>query len=265
MGAAAFRRCYGRPYCIVSAPQEVPWRSGRDRPAPRLPWVIFQRWEDLLFAHWRVPVAVLRPRVPAPFALDLHEGEAWVGVTPFRLCRMRLRGLPPIPGASEFPELNVRTYVSLDERPGVYFFSLDAGNPLAALVARQFYRLPYFFSKMSCVSDGERVEFRCRRGDGDPAPAFAADYGPRGDVFETRAGSLEHFLTARYRLYAVQGARIYRTEVDHEPWPLHPGEAEISVNSIASAAGFDLNAGDAMLHFSRGVNVRVWPPERVDV
>jgi uncharacterized protein YqjF (DUF2071 family) len=226
--------------------------------------VIFQRWEDLLFAHWRVAVAALRPRVPASLALDLHEGEAWVGVTPFRLRRMRLRGLPPIPGASEFPELNVRTYVTLDERPGVYFFSLDAGNSLAALFARQFYRLPYFASEMRCASDREGVEFRCRRGDGERAPAFAAHYRPRGDVFEAQTGSLEHFLTARYCLYAVDDDRVYRAEVDHEPWPLHSAEAAISENSIASAAGFELPPRDALLHFSRGVDVRVWPPERVD-
>lgn len=249
--------------CMTRAPEtNAGARSDRRWPAPELPWVIFQRWEDLLFSHWRVPVSILRPRVPAPLALDLHEDEAWVGVTPFRLCRMRVRGMPPIPGTSEFPELNVRTYVALDDRPGVYFFSLDAGSPLAALFARQFYRLPYFASEMRCVTNGRRVAFGCRRGDGADAPSFTAEYGPKGEAFEAEPGSLEHFLTARYCLYAVDDGSVYRTEVDHEPWPLHPADAAISTNSIP-AAGFELPPDEGLLHFSRGVNVRVWPPQKI--
>jgi uncharacterized protein YqjF (DUF2071 family) len=252
------------PVALVGAPRRFAGgRSGRSVAPPDLPWVLGQRWEDLLFAHWKVPVDGLRAKVPAPLTLDLHDGQAWLGVTPFRLRRMRVRGLPPIPGTSEFPELNVRTYVVMGDRPGVYFFSLDAGNPLAALAARQFYRLPYFASEMACESDGSRVTFRCRRGGGEGAPGFAAAYGPRGAAFESKRGTVEHFLTARYCLYAVEGDAVYRTEVDHEPWPLQDAEAEIAENSIVSAAGFDLPRTGPLLHFSRGVDVRVWPPQRV--
>jgi uncharacterized protein YqjF (DUF2071 family) len=95
---------------------------------PRGPWIMAQTWHDLLFAHWPVPFEVLRPLVPSQLPLDVFEGQCWVGVVPFWMSGVRGRGLPAIPGLSRFPELNVRTYVSYRDKPGVYFFSLDAAN-----------------------------------------------------------------------------------------------------------------------------------------
>jgi len=104
---------------------------------------MFQRWENLLFAHWRVEPAAIASKIPRGLTLDLREGAAWVAVTPFVITRLRLRGLPPIPGASRFPELNVRTYVTAGAKPGVWFFSLDAGSRLAVFFARRLYHLAY--------------------------------------------------------------------------------------------------------------------------
>ncbi len=115
-------------------------------------------WHDLLFAHAPVPVAALRAVVPAGLELDTFDGVAWLGVVPFRMTRVGPRVLPPLPGLHAFPELNVRTYVTRDGRPGVWFFSLDAANRLAVWTARRFFHLPYFHAAMTCRADGDGIE-----------------------------------------------------------------------------------------------------------
>src|SRR5690606_20213232 len=102
----------------------------RPWPPPAAPWVMAQRWQDLLFAHWPLPPAVLSALLPPALELDVYSGQGWLGVVPFRMSGVRLRLLPAVPWLSAFPELNVRTYVRLRDRGvekrGVYFFSLDA-------------------------------------------------------------------------------------------------------------------------------------------
>jgi hypothetical protein len=224
---------------------------------------MFQRWEDLLFAHWRVDPAVVSAKIPAGLSLDLLDGHAWIAVTPFVITRLRLRGLPPIPGASCFPELNVRTYVTRDGKPGVWFFSLDAGSSLAAFFARRLYHLPYFPARMSVVKRGDTVSYRCERGEPGRGPEFLADYEPIGEPSRAATGSLEEWLTARYRLYASEGGTLYRAEIAHEPWPLQPAKAEIVRNTMAQASGVELPPERPLLHFSRSLDVRVWWPEPV--
>jgi uncharacterized protein YqjF (DUF2071 family) len=223
---------------------------------------MFQRWHDLLFAHWRTPVEALRPLVPAALPLDLFEGEAWIAVTPFWMSGVRLRGLPPFPGVSRFPELNVRTYVTLDEKPGVYFFSLDAANPLAVAAARQFFRLPYHRARMAAEPFGDGIAYRSER-DGSPAAVFEGWYAPASSSFQAIPGTLEYFLTERYCLYTVGGdGEVQRVEIDHDPWPLQPARADFRRNSMTSAAGVAID-GDPLLHFAKQLDVHVWAPRRV--
>jgi uncharacterized protein YqjF (DUF2071 family) len=139
--------CRVRRASLMSANLEQvahrPW------PLPPGGWVMAQIWHDLLFAHWPVPQAVLRPRIPAQLAVDTFDGQGWLGVVPFRMSGVRLRGTPRVPWLSAFPELNVRTYVVADGKPGVWFFSLDAGNAIAVAIARAWFHLPYFRARMS--------------------------------------------------------------------------------------------------------------------
>jgi uncharacterized protein YqjF (DUF2071 family) len=236
--------------------------SGRPWPPPAAPWIMFQQWRDLLFAHWKAPVSTLRSLVPAALALDLFEGEAWIAVTPFRMRGVRLRGLPPLPGVSRFPELNVRTYVTLGGKPGVYFFSLDAANPLAVAAARKVFGLPYHRARMSAEPFGEGIAYRSERS-GSPAAAFEGWYAPASSAFRSLPGTLEHFLTERYCLYtAGADADVRRVEIDHHPWPLQRARAEIRRNTMARSAGVELD-GDPLLHFAKRLDVRVWAPQRV--
>jgi uncharacterized protein len=234
----------------------------RPWPAPAKPPVMRQRWHDLLFAHWRVPLTSLRPLVPAELPLDTRAGSAWVAVTPFRMTGVWLAGFPALPGVSRFPELNVRTYVTLDDKPGVYFFSLDAGNALAVAGARGFFRLPYHWSRMSAEPGADGIAYRSERRGKTGVASFEARYAPDGPVFSSIPGTLEHWLTERYCLYTAARGKVHRVEIDHEPWPLQPARAEITRNTMAAAAGL-LLTGDPLLHFARDLEVGVWMPDRV--
>jgi len=122
-----------------------------------------QYWERLLFMHWPVPVDVMRAHLPDALTPDTFDGRAWLGVVPFSMRGIRARFMPPIPGTSRFLELNVRTYVTLDGKPGVYFFSLDAASKLAVRVARKWFSLPYMDATMALDEDGDTISYRSTR------------------------------------------------------------------------------------------------------
>ncbi len=223
-------------------------------------------WHDLLFAHWPVDVTRMRALIPRSLELELFEGRAWLGVVPFRMTRMGPRILPPIPGLSSFPEINVRTYVTHGGRPGVWFVSLDATKKLAVRVARRFFHLPYFDARISCAREGEAVVYRSERTHADAPPArFSARYAPTGDVFRARPGSIDDWLTARDCLYSLGGdGALRRVDIEHVPWPLQPATASIEENSMAAPIGFDLTGPPAHLHFARRLDVVSRPMVRVE-
>lgn len=220
-----------------------------------------QTWHDLLFAHWPVDPAVLRPLVPPRLPLDLFQGRCWVGVVPFWMSHIHARFVPPLPGLSRFPELNVRTYVTLEGKPGVYFFSLDAANLPAVWAARTFYRLPYFYARMSAAVQGDWVTYESSRV--QETAEFRGRYRPTGPAKLRAPGSLEHWLSERYCLYTVADDGVYRAEIHHEQWPLQDAEADLHTNTVAAAAGIPPLQGTPLLHFSRRLEVLIWPLRRV--
>jgi uncharacterized protein YqjF (DUF2071 family) len=228
---------------------------------PTLPWVMTQTWHDLLFAHWPVDPGRLRENVPSAFELDLFEGVGWVGVVPFHMTNVAPRTLPSLPWISEFPELNVRTYVRVDDRPGVYFFSLDAGSTLAVQAARTLLNLPYFSASMTVQPQADGIEYESRRKDNPSGARLSATYRPAGARFQAVNGSLEYFLTERYCLYNLnrRGA-AYRLEIHHPPWPLQAADAEFAHNTMAEAAGLPLPDTKPLLHFSKRQDMVAWPP-----
>jgi uncharacterized protein len=245
---------------MMDAPtQHRPW------PLPDGSWVMFQEWQDLLFAHWRVDEAILRPLVPPQFPIDTFMGQAWVAVTPFRVAGARPRFVPPVPGISDFLELNVRTYVKVEDKPGVYFFSLDASHALAVTGARTLFHLPYYNADMQVTEDGPYFRYSSRRTDPDaPHAEFRGWYRPMGEVIHAERGSLEYFLTERYCLYTLDDSGApCRTEIHHPPWPLQVAEAEFEVNTMAEAQGIALPDEKPLLHFAARQPTFVWALERV--
>lgn len=229
--------------------------SHRPWPPPARAWTMAQRWHDALFLHWAVDPAAVRPLVPAGLDLDVRDGRAWIGVVPFRMTGIRARWLPALPGLRAFPELNVRTYVTAEDKPGVWFFSLDAHHRIAVAAARALFHLNYRYARMTVRDDGEWIRYESR-GPG----SFAGHYRPAGPVYAARAGDLDHWLTERYCLYAAKGERLYRGEILHAPWPLQPAEAEIEANTVAP---LPLPETAPLAHFARSIDVRIWPLERV--
>jgi uncharacterized protein YqjF (DUF2071 family) len=240
--------------------------TGDDRPWPRpaRPWVMAQTWHDLLFMHWPVSIDRMRALVPAQLPLDTFDGQAWVGVVPFRMSGVRPRYLPGVPWLSAFPELNVRTYVTLDGKPGVYFFSLDAGRRLAVEAARR-YGLPYYHARMSCVREGRGVAYESLRiHPNAPDAALLIHYRPTGPRAVAESRSLDDWLTARYCVYTVDRRdRVFRIEIDHSRWPLQPADAQIHFNTMMAPLGLALPDTQPLLHFARRLDVVVWLRERV--
>lgn len=233
-------------------------------PADR-PWSIAMSWHDLLFAHWPVPVADLRPLVPEAFEIDTFDGQAWIAVVPFHMTAIRHRLLPALPGFSAFPELNVRTYVrARDGRspPGVYFFSLDAAHLVAVLVARATFHLNYRWAQMSSRETGGWIHYTCQRRDG--RAAFRGRYRPIGPPQPARQGELDWFLTERYALYTTNPrGRPCVGEIDHPPWPLQLAEAEFETQTMLAAAGVTLPAHPPLLHFAHRLDVVAWSLRRL--
>ena len=220
-----------------------------------------QRWHDLLFAHWKVASEVLRRALPEPLELDLYQGTAWIGIVPFTMSGVRLRGTPAWPWLSTFPELNVRTYVRFRDMPGVYFFSLDAGNRLAVAAARRWYRLPYYRARMEVGRLGEAIEYRSRRTHRGAAPTtLDVRYQPTGEASTPARGSLDRWLVERYRLLTVSEGRVLGAEIHHPAWRLRPASAEFHTNTMTRGLGIDLPEGEPRLAFAERQEVLVWPP-----
>jgi hypothetical protein len=237
----------------------------RPWPLPGKPWIMTQSWHDLLFAHWPVDNALLREKVPAGFALDEFNGQAWLGIIPFHMTNVSPRGVPSLPWVSAFPELNVRTYVTVAGKPGVYFFSLDAGNRAAVAAARALFHLPYFLAVMHVGAKDEWVEYSSRRaGTADGSAHFAGKYRAIGPAAEPQPGTIEHFLTERYCLYTLDDRfHPYRLEIHHSPWALQPAQLELPVNTMADAIGMRLPAPAPLLHFSKRQDVVTWGLQRL--
>ena len=238
----------------------------RPWPIPAGPWTWRQNWLDLLFAHYRVPVSAVRHLVPEDLNVQEFDGSSWIGVVPFRMTGVMRRPLPDLPGISAFPELNVRLYVERDGKPGVWFLSLDATNPLAVWAAKTFFHLPYFRATMSQTPGSDGFRYRSEREAASPPVRFKAKYRPTSEVRLSTPGTLESFLTERYCLYAQSPSRrLFRAQVHHAPWPLQDAEAEIDPTELLRSHGISIGDQRPLLHFSRGVEVVVWSLEDLKV
>lgn len=231
-------------------------------PAPVKYPVMIQNWESLTFLHWRYDASIVRKLVPPRLEVDTFDGSAWISLTPFLLTGMRVPFTPPVPWISKFPETNVRTYVI---GPGghraIWFFSLDAARLTAVAGARAAYGLPYMWSSMRVNREGNRMHYSARR----RLPGPAAEYSIAvtvGERFEPEElTDVDHFLTARYRLYSIIGGRLAFAEIEHYPWPLTRARVDVMHQTIVQAAGLPEPAGAPLVHFSRFIPVKIGRPQ----
>jgi hypothetical protein len=229
-----------------------------------------QRWNDLLFAHWPTPTARIEALLPDWLEADTYQGSAWLGAVPFWLDRIKIRGVPPLPGFHNFPDLNLRTYVRdrVTGTPGFFCFSVDSSNLLAVAAAHVMYHLPYCLAEMRLEPRSEReFAFYSRRRFSREPVIFKARYrglGPTRKTVEMSAGSFEYFFTERPCVFSTNRAgQPIRANLHHVPWPLEDAEAEIERNDLATAVGLELPDVEPVLHYSRRLGVYVWPAELV--
>lgn len=235
----------------------------RPWPIPKRKWKWRQSWLDLAFIHYRVDAPQIRALLPAELRLQEFDGSAWVGLVPFRMHGVMRRPFPDLPFFSSFPELNLRTYVEFDQKPGVWFFSLDADSWPVVFGGRRIYGLPYFSARMRQRFDAGWYHFSSLRRGGKAK--FEARYRPIGDSFVPSAGTFEHWAVERYCLYSIsRNHGISRVEVHHIPWPLQQAEIVIRESSMLSVAGIVPLGSEPVVHFSRGVHVVSFSPERAN-
>ena len=242
--------------------------SSAHRPFPvpqNRPWVMAQTWQRLLFVHYPVPVAMLRPLIPAQLEIDTFEGDAWIGIVPFLMTGVRLRGFPSVPGTATFPELNVRTYVRHGDKSGVWFFSLDAANPLAVIVARQLFNLPYFHADMAIERDGDTTNYTSTRTHRNASSAnYDVTYRPTDIVQSYAQDSLDTWFTERYVLYTANGrGKVFIGHITHQPWQLQPAEVDIRTDTTAQAAGITLPDTTPIVHYAHHTDVLAWMIEPI--
>ncbi len=231
----------------------------RSRPAkPSRAPVGYQRWRDLSFLHWSLDPGMLREWIPSPLEIDTWNGLAWIGVVPFRMEGIRPWWSPPLPYLCAFPETNLRTYVHFDGVPGVWFFSLEASRLIAVLAARIGWGLNYRWAAMEVTKADRSCTYRSRR---ILEPRIETSVDTRFDpdqLFHARQETFEHFLCERYFLYTLRsGRRIFRGQVYHEPYPLHPAEATVEKQTLTHFFPCKLKAPEHVL-FSHGVDVSVY-------
>lgn len=228
--------------------------------------IMHQDWGKLLFMHWRIDVKLLRPLIPAPLEIDIYHGSAWIAIAPFTMWDIRALPpfLPPVPGLSSAHELNVRTYVYLDNVPGVWFFSLDCNSGAAVLAARTFYHLPYYNADIELAEDDSgTIDYSLVRTD-DPPAEFAATWkiGKRLPISEP--GSLEFFLTERYCLFSEHNDTIYQARIHHRPWPLQSAELISLDSTMIESQDLPTPKEDPHLHYCEELSVDIWPLKRIE-
>ena len=237
---------------------------------PRGPVVMRQEWRHLLFLHWEVPAEAIKALLPPGLEVDTHDGRAFIGLIPFAMHGVRPRFLPSLPWLSNFHETNVRTYVHREGKdPGVWFFSLDAANPVAVAIARVAFGLPYYRAKMRLkvgpiAGPGQALIYGSERlGVGPNPPRVEVEARVVGPVVRAEVGSLEHFLAERYLLYSVRGGKLFRGQVHHRPYPLQAAEVDSLDETLIAAAGIDRPDRPPLVHYAAGVKVDIFGLTRV--
>jgi uncharacterized protein YqjF (DUF2071 family) len=222
------------------------------------------RWHDVLFLHWPVPEHRITTHVPNALNVETFDGSAWCGIVPFSMSEIRPRLLPAVPTVSNFPELNIRTYVNDGRYSGVWFHSRDASSTLAVEVARWTVSLNYYHADMRVTRTDDTITFRSHRDSNEyGAFDFVASYD-REAALGSETTDRHKFLTERYFLFSQsEGGTLYRGRIHHEPWTLHRAQHRIRTMNIEGHPS-PPETKPASVLYSPGANVQAWCPVPID-
>ncbi|WP_338787239.1 DUF2071 domain-containing protein [Metabacillus sp. FJAT-53654] len=239
----------------------------RPFPLPSKKWIMRQTWSNLFFLHWPIPPEALRPHIPAPLQIDTFDHNAWLGIVAFVIEGIYPRGLSSVSLTPKFLEVNVRTYVQYDGKPGVYFMSLDVENWASRTIAKRWYRLPYYPARMSFQNEGKTIHFQSiRKSTTNAQITFSGSFRPSQEVNFANTGTLDHWLTERYCLYSFDNrGNTYCGEIHHPPWPLQKAETQIGMNTLFSPFNIDLSNVKPIAHFSKGFDSLIWNIRKIHI
>ncbi|MBS4174515.1 DUF2071 domain-containing protein [Bacillus sp. FJAT-49736] len=232
----------------------------RPFPLPSKRWIMRQSWRNVLFLHWPIPPEKLRPHIPSILQIDTFNGSAWLGIILFVIEGIFPFGLSSVSLTPKFPEINVRTYVTYNGKPGIYFMSIDVENWASLKIAKRWYRLPYKSAQISLRKEKQTYSFQSiRKGNENPSISFKGEFGPVSEVYYAKEGTLDHWLTERYCLYSSNNVgNIYCGEIHHRPWPLQKAEIEMVRNTLFIPFNLDFPKVKPIAHFSTGVDSLMW-------
>jgi uncharacterized protein YqjF (DUF2071 family) len=222
----------------------------------RLPLVL-QDWHTVAFLHWRCDPDVLAPLLPTGLTPDLVDGSAWVALTPFEVRRFRAPLLPPVPGLSDFPETNLRTYVRApDGTDGLFFLSLDAASFPTVAAARLGLGAPYCWAGLTIERGDGTVRYAGRRRH-PPQAEYRVEVQPTAPPLPPGTDEVVDRLVGRWRAFTHHLGRLWTVPVEHEPWPVQPARALRCEQTVTAAAGLpDLGPPD-LVHFAEAVHTRL--------
>jgi uncharacterized protein YqjF (DUF2071 family) len=245
---------------MMKAPTDLDRLAMRTKPEGSP--IMHQTWQNLLFLHWPIDPVLLRPLIPAALEIDTFDGKAWIGITPFGMSDVRLSSLPAIPGLDTLLELNVRTYVHHQGKPGVWFFSLDASKLIPVMAARVLFMLPYFKATMDFTENLGEFIFNSERTPG-PTAKFQARWRTGIRLRDPAAESLTFFLVERYALFSGSNENLTMARIYHHPWILDEALVLAHESSMVSVLGLPEPETEPLAHFSRSLNVEIWEPKAV--
>lgn len=229
----------------------------RHTPLPHGPWVMSQKWENLLFMHFTVSKQALQAHLPKGMVVDCYQGEAWVTILPFEVTDMHFRKTPSIPYLHSYLELNVRTYVRKNGVPGLYFFSLDA-NKLLAIIGARVTTLPYFYAQMGMWLEGNNIHYKSKRW-GKSKASLQASFRPHSSAYLSKSGSLDEWLLERYYAWKTNRNNTVEVGIHHMPWQVQEVEANIQTYQLTPFDFETLGKGRVLFHYSPEKRVLFWP------
>lgn len=228
------------------------------------PWIMQQDWDQLLFLHWPIPVEIIRPYIPSCFEIDTYDGEAWVSIVTFEMNRIKYRGMPDITSLNGILELNVRTYVTFQGDPGIYFLSLDADHSLGVILARYIMGMNYIKGKMRIDRKGDVLHFSSRRtGERYPSAHFHIRYQLTPSIITSQPGSLLYWLTERYKQWVYRWGRVYKGIIKHHSWKLQEADVDIPVNMMVDYFPSDIFEKKPIAHYSEHKHTMIFLFERM--
>ncbi|NMD69298.1 DUF2071 domain-containing protein [Bacillus sp. DNRA2] len=239
--------------------------SHRPWPIPSKNWIMRQTWSHLIFAHYPIPAELLRPYIPSSLIIDTYNGTAWLSIVAFQMEGIYFRGLRGLSVTPKFPEINVRTYVQFNGKPGVYFLSLDVGDWASLIIASRWYHLPYQPAQVSFIKEKQSFKVRSsRRGTLKHPIEFYGAFEPLSDVYFPEKETLDHWATERYCLFSTdKRANLYCGEIHHIAWPIQKVKTEITKNSLFTPFQLQPSESEPIVHYAKGLDTLFWNIKRL--